>query len=65
MFNLNPTSLEVHDMRIAEQLAKAERRHELTRGESVADKRLVQRPSIQLPRISLIRRLMHALPRPA
>ena len=65
MLNQTPTSCKVNDMWISEQLAKAERYHELTRGDSVAEKKPVQRPAVQAPRISLISRLFHARLRPA
>jgi hypothetical protein len=65
MLDLTPTSCTVNDMRIGEQLAKAARYHELTRGHTVDEKKPLQRPAIQAPRISLISRLIHVLPRPA
>jgi hypothetical protein len=65
MLDQTLTSLNVNDMRISEQLAKAERYHDLTRADSVSVKKSVQRPAVQTPGISLISRLFRALPRPA
>ena len=65
MLDLTPTNLKVNDMWINEQLAKADRHHELTRGDSVSTKKSVQRPAVQMPRISLISRLFHTRLRPA
>ena len=65
MLDLTPTNLKVNDMWINEQLAKAERRHELTRGDAVAAKKPAQRPAVQEPRVSLISRLIHPRLRPA
>jgi len=65
MLDLTPTNLKVNDMWISEQLAKADRHHELTRGDSVAAKKPAQRPAVQEPRISLISRLFHTRLRPA
>ena len=65
MLDQTPTNLKVNDMRIGEQLAKAEKYHALTRSDSVADKKPVQHPAVQAPRISLISRLIHTRLRPA
>ena len=65
MLDLTPTNLKVNDMWIGEQLAKAERHHELTRGDAVAAKKPAQRSAIQESRISLISRLIHPRLRPA
>ena len=65
MLDLTPTNLTVNNMRIGEHLAKAERHHELTRGDSVTAKKPAQHPAIQEPRISLISRLIHPRLRPA
>jgi hypothetical protein len=65
MLDLTPTTLKVNDMRIGQTLAKAEQYHSLTRGDVVTGKQPVERPAIQMPRISVLRRLVHALPRPA
>ena len=65
MLDQTPTSLKVNDMWIGEQLAKAEQYHELTRGDSVAEKKPVQCPAAVAPRISLINRLIHTRLRPA
>jgi hypothetical protein len=65
MIDLTPTNLNVNDLWIRENLAKAERYHALTRGEEAVQKQSVERPAIQMPRISVIRRLVQALPRPA
>ena len=65
MLNQTPTICSVNDMLINEQLAKAERHHELTRSDSVAAKKPVQRPTVPAPRVSLISRLIHPRLRPA
>jgi hypothetical protein len=65
MLNQTPTICSVNDMWINEQLAKAERHHELTRSDSVAAKKPVQRPTVLAQRVSLISRLVHPRLRPA
>jgi hypothetical protein len=65
MLDLTPTNLTVNNMRIGEQLAKAERHHELTRGDAVAAKQPARLPAVQEPRISLISRLIPTRLRPA
>ena len=65
MLDLTPTNLKVNDMWINEQLAKAERHHELTRSDSIAAKKPVQRPTVLAPRVSLISRLIPTRLRPA
>jgi hypothetical protein len=65
MIDLTPTTLKVNDLRISQDLAKAERYHALTRNDVATRKEAVERPALQRPRISLIRRLAQALPRPA
>ena len=65
MLDLTPTSLTVNDLWISETLAKAERHHALTRTITAPEKRSETRFTLQLPRISLFRRLLQSLPRPA
>jgi hypothetical protein len=65
MLDLNPTTCKVNDMFVRETLAKAERYHSLTRNDTVATSKPVAQTVIRLPRISAIRRLVQALPRPA
>jgi len=57
MHNLTPTACSVNNMWINEQLAKAERYHELTRGDAAVDQKPVDRPAVRMPRLSLISRL--------
>ena len=64
MFELSPTASEVTYLRVQDDLARAERYHALTRTEGVAEKAGAQ-SVIRLPRVSLVRRLGHLLPRPA
>ena len=65
MLDLTPTTCKANDLWIRNQLTKAERYHELTRSDSVANRQPVEQRTVQAPRISLIGRLIHALPRPA
>ena len=65
MLNLTPTSCKVNDLRISETLAKAERNHSLTCNSAAPEKRSSPRFTLELPRISLVRRLLQSLPRPA
>jgi hypothetical protein len=65
MLDLNPTTCKVNDMFVRETLAKAERYHSLTRNDTVATSKPVAQTVIRLPRISVIRRLVQILPRPA
>ena len=65
MPTLTPTTCTVNNMWISDQLAKAERYHELTRGDSVATTKPVDRPAVQKPRLSLISRLFPTRLRPA
>ena len=57
MHNLTPTACSVNNMWINEQLAKAERFHELTRGDGAMDQKPVGQPIFRMPRLSLISRL--------
>jgi len=65
MIDLTPTTLKVNDLRISQDLAKGERYHALTRDDVVTGKLPVERSAIRMPRISVLRRLVNALPRPA
>jgi hypothetical protein len=65
MLDLTPTSCKVNDLWISETLAKAERHHALTRSSAAPERKTAFRFALKLPRISLVRRLRHTLPRPA
>jgi hypothetical protein len=65
MIDLTPTTLKVNDSRISQDLAKAERYHALTRNDRVTGKQSGERPAVRWPHISIVCRLVNALPRPA
>ena len=65
MLDLNPTTCKVNDLFVRESLAKAERYHSLTRSDAMVETKPAAQTVIRFPRISVIRRLVHALPRPA
>lgn len=65
MFDLTPTSCKVNDLFIRESLAKAEQYHALTRDVAPATKQSATKAGIQMPRISVFRRLTHLVLRPA
>ena len=63
--NMTDIDFQVHKMRLQENVARAETFHSLFHDVVPARTRPVAKPRIQLPRLSLVRRLTHALPRPA
>jgi hypothetical protein len=65
MLGLTPTSCKVNDLFIRESVAKAERYHALTRDAAPVEKQPSANVAIQLPRISVFRRLTHFVLRPA
>jgi hypothetical protein len=65
MFDMSPVSTEVKYARFQEDLAKAERHHALNRDALPVEKHSAARITIQVPRISLFRRLSHLVLRPA
>ena len=65
MRDVTPTSCKANDLWINETLASAERYHALTRTDAAPEKRSAIQFALKLPRISLVRRLRHMLPRPA
>jgi hypothetical protein len=65
MLDLTPTTLTVNDLFVRESLAMAERYHALTRDDAAANSKPVAQTVIRVPRISVVRRLVQVLPRPA